>query len=65
MVLYDIMVDKDVIRTDQSVEFFKTGEIDNSRPLNTIIEEYPNLVKLRSVLMTLTIFNFELGNFIV
>jgi hypothetical protein len=52
-------IDKDVARTDQTIDFFKVGAGENA--LREAIDEQSNLVKLRNICMTYTIFNFELG----
>ncbi|KAJ3255928.1 hypothetical protein HK103_005844 [Boothiomyces macroporosus] len=54
-------IDKDVIRTDQTIPFFTAGEINPKNTLHQTIETQPNLVTLRNILMTYTILNFELG----
>ena len=55
-------IDKDVARTDQSVEFFQmSGPIDPNKPLRYTIDANPNLATLRCILMTFTMYDFELG----
>lgn len=55
-------IDKDVVRTDQTVDHFTMNPpLDNSVSLAINIKANPNLVHLRNVLMTYTVFDFELG----
>ncbi|KAJ3334725.1 GTPase activating protein, partial [Kappamyces sp. JEL0680] len=55
-------IDKDVARTDQTVPFYTMDPpLDNSKPLRECIDHCPHLVSLRNVLMTYTMFNFDLG----
>jgi hypothetical protein len=55
-------IDKDVCRTDQTIPYFKlTQNKSESSTLRYRIDENENLSKLRNVLMTYTVYNFELG----
>ena len=59
-------IDKDVARTDQTLDYFKITHVQSSTssqpaPLRVAIDATPNLKRLRNVLMTYTVYNFELG----
>jgi hypothetical protein len=55
-------IDKDVVRTDQSVAYYLMDPaLDTTKPLRVNIEANENLEKLRNVLMTFTVMDFELG----
>ena len=56
-------IDKDVARTDQSVDYFKLKSATSSHPvpLRIAIDVTPNLKRLRNILMSYTAYNFELG----
>ena len=58
-------IEKDVIRTDRQVDFFSSTEPDHVKSPNgsptLVIEPNIGLTTLRDVLMTYTVYNFELG----
>ena len=55
-------IDKDVVRTDQGVEFYVMNPpLDSTKTLKLNIEMNGNLNMLRNVLMTFTVFDFDLG----
>ena len=54
-------IDKDVARTDQTTSFFTVDKSGGNDSLSSTVDKNSELVKMRHILMTFTMFDFETG----